>query len=33
MWDQQIFNFNTTLKRRGIWIIIAPALMIIMLKQ
>ena len=29
IWDQMIFNFNTSQKKRGIWMILAPAMLMI----
>jgi hypothetical protein len=33
IWDHMIFNFNTSQKKRGIWLVLAPALLIIAIKQ
>ena len=33
IWDQMIFNFNTSQKKRGIWLILAPSILVIAMKQ
>ena len=33
IWDIMFFNFNTTFKKRGVWLVLAPALLIIAMKQ
>ena len=33
IWDMMLFNFNTSNKKRGIWLVLAPSLLIIAMKQ